>query len=33
VHFQEDPIDAMTQEYSEVTPEGDEDAWKLTGRE
>lgn len=33
VHFQDDPIDAMTQEYSEVTPEGDEDAWKLTGRE
>ena len=33
VHASEDPIDQMTQGYPEVSSEGDEDAWSLTGRE
>jgi S-DNA-T family DNA segregation ATPase FtsK/SpoIIIE len=33
VHSSEDPIDQMTQGYPEVSSEGDEDAWSLTGRE
>jgi len=32
-HDQDDPIDAMTQGYPEITDEGGEDAWNLTGRE
>jgi S-DNA-T family DNA segregation ATPase FtsK/SpoIIIE len=31
-HDQDDPIDAMTQGYPEITDEGGEDAWNLTGR-
>ncbi len=33
VHDQDDPIDQMTAGYPEVVDEGEEDAWKLTGRD
>ena len=33
VHYSEDPIDEMTQGYSEVEAESDDDAWRLTGRD